>query len=58
MAEIKDTFQGDDAKLRDSIAALLALDADNALVPHGIGGHARGLLSAAWVRLGVRSEAS
>jgi len=34
-----------------SIIALLELDAEGALVPHGIGGHARALLSAAASRL-------
>ena len=51
MTQIKDTFRGNDAKLLRSIEALLALDADGALVPHGIGTHARDLLSAAYVRL-------
>lgn len=46
-----DEFRGDDAALIDSINALLSLDADGAVVPHGIGGHARGLLSAAAARL-------
>lgn len=46
-----DDFKGDDAALCRSIDALLSLDAAGALVPHGIGGHARGLLSAASARL-------
>lgn len=46
-----DTFRGDTALLRDSIASLLELDADGALRPHGIGGHARKLLTAAYHRL-------
>lgn len=46
-----DTFGGDTALLRRSIEALLALDAENALRPHGIGGHARSLLTAAYHRL-------
>lgn len=46
-----DTFGGDTALLRRSIEALLALDADGALMPHGIGGHARKLLTAAYHRL-------
>ena len=46
-----DTFHGDTALLRRSIEALLALDADDALRPHGIGGHARSLLTAAYHRL-------
>lgn len=48
---IRDTFDGDTEHLRRSIAALLELDAAKALVPHGIGGHARTLLEAAYVRL-------
>jgi len=47
-----DDFKGDNAALCRSIEALLSLDAAGALVPHGVGGHARGLLSAAFVRLG------
>ena len=37
--------------LVNNIAALLSLDAANALVPHGIGGHAKKLLEAASVRI-------
>ncbi|MBN8740680.1 MAG: hypothetical protein BGP24_14880 [Lysobacterales bacterium 69-70] len=44
-------FQGDNTKLCSSIDALLELDARNALVPHGIGGHARTLLEAAANRI-------
>lgn len=51
MTEITDTFRGDNDGLRSSIEALLHLDEKGALVPHGIGGHARDLLSAAYVRL-------
>ncbi|WP_052949628.1 hypothetical protein [Dyella japonica] len=47
----QDTFRGDHAQLLRSIRALLALDADNALAPHGIGGHARSLLHSAGSRL-------
>lgn len=50
--ERADDFNGDNAALCRSIEALLSLDAAGALVPHGLGGHARGLLSAAFVRLG------
>lgn len=46
-----DNFQGDNNALVRSIKALLELDAKGALVPHGIGGHARSLLSAAASRL-------
>ena len=48
---MKDAFRGDTPHLVSSIEALLSLDADGALVPHGIGGHARDLLSAAAARL-------
>ena len=48
---VKDTFRGDDANLYASIEALLAADAEGILVPHGIGGHARTLLSACYCRL-------
>ncbi|UTC28743.1 hypothetical protein MARCHEWKA_02310 [Brevundimonas phage vB_BpoS-Marchewka] len=51
MTEITDTFRGDNANLLGSIGALLALDATDALTPHGLGGHARDLLSAAFVRI-------
>ncbi len=50
---MKDTFNGDTAALCRAIEALLALDAANALVPHGIGGHARNLLEAAAIRLSM-----
>jgi hypothetical protein len=46
-----DNFRGDNAKLVESIKALLALDESGSLVPHGVGGHARQLLSAAASRL-------
>lgn len=46
-----DTFNGDNDHLRECIKALLAMDADGVLVPHGIGGHARALLTAAYHRL-------
>jgi predicted esterase len=46
-----DTFNGDNARLIESINALLELDASGSLVPHGVGGHARQLLSAAAARL-------
>ena len=53
----EDGFAGDNAKLIESIEALLSLDAAGTLAPHGIGGHARTLLTAAASRLG-RSESS
>lgn len=49
--ELIDDFRGGDAKLISCIKALISLSDEGALVPHGIGGHARGLLSAAAVRL-------
>lgn len=49
--QLHDTFRGDDKSLIASIEALIALDAEGALRPHGLGGHARDLLSAAAVRL-------
>lgn len=49
-----DDFKGDNEHLIACIEALLRLDGAKALVPHGIGGHARGLLSAAGVRLAAK----
>lgn len=46
-----DNFRGNNDSLRSSIAALLDLDAANAIAPHGIGSHARRLLSASYHRL-------
>ncbi|MES2247633.1 MAG: hypothetical protein V4645_10145 [Pseudomonadota bacterium] len=46
-----DKFKGDNAHLARCIQALLNLDARGALVPHGLGGHARDLLAAAACRL-------
>jgi hypothetical protein len=50
-AEPHDTFRGDNADLVLSIKALIELNDEGALVPHGLGGHARGLLSDAAARL-------
>ncbi len=50
-AQLSDTFNGNNAQLISCIKALLEMDADGILRPHGVGGHARGLLSAAAVRL-------
>ncbi|WP_186140104.1 hypothetical protein [Burkholderia gladioli] len=50
-AVLTDDFRGDDANLISSIKALIELNDEGALVPHGIGSHARSLLSAAAVRL-------
>src|SRR5690606_36999324 len=52
-----DTFRGDEAALSGAIEALLNLDAGGTLVPHGIGGHARKLLSSAASRLLSSAEA-
>lgn len=59
MGKLTDTFQGDTPHLIASIKALLDLDARGALVPHGVGGHARTLLASAATRLldAARSEA-
>lgn len=46
-----DTFKGDNAKLIECIRALISLSDDGALVPHGLGGHARTLLDSAATRL-------
>lgn len=48
---ITDDFRGSTEQLIASITALIKLDSAGALVPHGIGGHARKLLAAAAVRL-------
>jgi hypothetical protein len=48
---IEDTFNGDTAHLCRCIEALIRLNDDDALAPHGIGGHARNLLAAAYHRL-------
>ena len=48
-----DEFNGDNAKLIKSAQALLDLDAAGALVPHGIGGHARVIIAAFIARLPV-----
>jgi hypothetical protein len=52
-----DTFNGDNKKLASCITALLKLDASGALVPHGIGGHARALLEASAARLMTQYQA-
>lgn len=46
-----DTFCGDDKHLIGCVEALISLSDAGALVPHGLGGHARELLSACAVRL-------
>jgi hypothetical protein len=48
---IADTFRGDNQQLRDGIKALIGLSDEGALIPHGIGGHARTLLAACYHRL-------
>ncbi|TDF24601.1 hypothetical protein EZI45_20925 [Delftia tsuruhatensis] len=52
-----DEFRGDTPSLVRNIIALLELDVEGALVPHGVGGHARGLLSAAAARLAASPQA-
>lgn len=54
-AGLTDDFRGNTPALIRSIEALISLSDEGALVPHGIGGHARGLLSAAAVRLAAPS---
>jgi len=51
--QLVDEFRGDDANLIASIEALIEFNDAGQLVPHGIGGHARSLLSAAAVRLAL-----
>jgi len=46
-----DSFRGTDRHLIACTEALLSLDAKGALVPHGVGGHARNLLTALATRL-------
>ena len=58
LSEITDEFRGDNDKLVECIGSLLRLDAKGALVPHGIGGFARDLLSAAAVRIAALSQPS
>ena len=45
-----DDFNGDNAKLIESARALISLSDSGSLAPHGIGGHARAILSAFIVR--------
>lgn len=56
--EAVDGFRGDDAALVRNITALIELSDDGALVPHGLGGHARALLSAAASRLAIHQHAA
>jgi len=51
---ITDEFNGDTEHLRRSIKALIEMSDDGALVPHGLGGHARALLAASHQRLRPR----
>lgn len=48
---LSDDFRGDNLHLRDCIRALIEMNDNGSLVPHGIGGHARTLLSACYHRL-------
>lgn len=52
-----DTFRGGTRQLIDCMRALVALDIEGALVPHGIGGHARALLTSAAARLELVMDA-
>lgn len=47
----EDSFNGNTDQLLGSAKALLELDAAGALVPHGIGGHARKIINALAARL-------
>jgi hypothetical protein len=55
-AALVDGFNGTDDHLIDSARALLDLDAEDALIPHGIGGHARNLLTSLCARLATRNS--
>lgn len=48
---IVDNFFGNNKHLKACIRALIEMNDDGCLVPHGIGGHARGLLSSCYHRL-------
>ena len=48
---IRAEFRGNNKHLKACIKALIGLSDDNALTPHGIGGHARALLAACYHRL-------
>lgn len=54
-AQSADNFRGDNAALIRNAKALLDLDADGALFPHGIGGHARGIIEAFVARFAAQS---
>ncbi len=54
--KIKDEFRGDDAHLCQSIKAIIELSDAKALIPHGLGGHARKLLAASYRRLKRKSS--
>lgn len=56
--KITDDFNGDTPRLIECIKALIEMNDAGVLVPHGIGGHARGLLSAAAVRLAAAPPAT
>lgn len=53
----EDSFNGDNGKLIGAANALLSLDEKGALVPHGIGGHAREIISALVARLSSQPTA-
>lgn len=55
---LSDTFKGDDLQLLSSARSLLDLDKSGALVPHGIGGHARGIIEAFIVRMAYAPQAA
>lgn len=51
---IEDNFRGDNAHLRHSIKAMIEMSDDDCLVPHGLSGHARALMAAAYHRIPVK----
>jgi hypothetical protein len=53
VSAIEDAFNGDGEHLRSCIKALINMNDDGVLVPHGIGGHARALLAACYHRIGL-----
>lgn len=50
-ARFDDDFRGDTVHLLNCAKALLELDDENALIPHGLGGHAKNIINALAARL-------
>lgn len=57
-SEMADTFDGDTTHLITCIEALIDLSDRGKLLPHGLGGHARGFLETAAVRLASHDAAT